>query len=97
MKDFTGAVVSDCWTAYEKLDQDQQKCLGHITADLNEILVVKQKENVRIEKSLLPRLENLTFQPETTELHGPKKRGRPKKAKESNGLDKGRSVQLNHY
>lgn len=52
MKNFSGAVVSDCWTAYEKLEQEQQKCLGHIEADLNETLVAKQKENARIEKAL---------------------------------------------
>ena len=45
-----GPAVSDCWTAYEKLEQEQQKCLGHLASSVNEVLVAKQKENARIAK-----------------------------------------------
>ena len=45
-----GPAVSDCWTAYQKLEQEQQKCLGHLASSVNEVLVAKQKENARIAK-----------------------------------------------
>jgi hypothetical protein len=92
MKDFSGAVVSDCWTAYEKLELEQQKCLGHIEADLNETLVAKQKENARIEKALClpaarsekpsePDSSSLISSSPSSSIQTPplKKPGRPKK------------------
>ena len=50
LKDYDGVLVTDCWTAYDKVEQEQQKCLGHVVSSTNEVIVARQKENARIGK-----------------------------------------------
>ena len=50
-----GPAVSDCWTAYEKLEQEQQKCLGHLASSVNEVLVAQAKGECPDRESARPR------------------------------------------
>lgn len=45
VRDYAGILVTDFWSAYEKLLQEQQKCLMHLLRDLMDVIVgaVKKK------------------------------------------------------
>lgn len=88
LEDYDGALVNDCWSAYGKAKQEQQKCLGHLVSSTNEVIVARQKENTRIEKedaktnasgtTPLP-LPSPSPPPSAAQGAGMKKRGRPPK------------------
>ena len=78
---FVGVIISDFWSAYNKLDQEQQKCLVHLVRELKEIIYDKLKQKTNLQQK---REENSLNNSPTSKQQSPaptkKKRGRPKKS-----------------
>lgn len=80
VRDYAGILVTDFWTAYEKLSQKQQKCLVHLLRDLMDVMVRALKKKKRWWKRLAEAKE---FEVQKRwEKGGRRRRGRPKKLKE---------------
>jgi transposase len=48
---FAGVLVSDCFLAYDPIDVDKQKCLGHLLKDLSAVEALKSRGAVRFSRA----------------------------------------------
>jgi hypothetical protein len=73
LKDFTGVLVSDFYTAYDAIDCPQQKCLVHFIRDLNDDLLKHPFDDVlkRLGREFVDLVQPML---ETVDHHGLKKR-----------------------
>ncbi|MHA1682374.1 MAG: IS66 family transposase [Promethearchaeota archaeon] len=78
-EDYKGILLSDFWTAYNKLDVEQQKCLAHLVKDLRNMAHDAAKRGEKARKRLAE-----AAKAEITSRSPPNesKRGRPRKAPE---------------
>ena len=77
---YVGVIISDFWGAYNKLPQEQQKCLVHLVRELKEIIYDKLKQKMAIQKKLQKNALAKAPPPKQASPSPPqKKRGRPKK------------------
>jgi len=76
--EYKGILLSDFWTAYNKLDAEQQKCLEHVVRELRKIslkeLEMRDKTVKQLEQDTEVKEQELNALEST-----PKKRGRPSK------------------
>jgi uncharacterized coiled-coil protein SlyX len=78
LAEFQGVIISDFWTAYNQLSQEQQKCWAHLIRALEELLWEKQKAKERLQEQL--RMEAERIQDSDQEIQAnPRKRGRKRK------------------
>jgi len=78
LTEFVGVIIADFWSAYNKLDQEQQKCLVHLIRELEEIIYDKLKQKAEIQQKLK---ENSTLNNQSASASPvQKKRGRRKKS-----------------
>ena len=79
--EYKGILLSDFWSAYNKLNVEQQKCLAHLVRELRKInlraIDKGDKAKKRLEKD-----DELQAQENNGEEAKPKKRGRPTKQPE---------------
>jgi len=77
-REYEGIMVSDFWSAYNKLSVEQQKCLQHVVRELRNISLKELDNRNKAEKKL--NVDNELNEREKNEnTSGPKNRGRPKK------------------
>jgi hypothetical protein len=76
--EYKGILLSDFWTAYNKLDAEQQKCLEHVVRELRKISLKELETRDKAAKQLEQdtKVKEQESSPLTTT---PKKRGRPAK------------------
>ena len=76
--EYKGILLSDFWSAYNKLNVEQQKCLVHLVRELRQInlraLDKRDKARKKLEKD-----DEIQAQENNREEPKPKKRGRPAK------------------
>lgn len=83
LSEFGGIIISDFWSAYNKLDQEQQKCLVHLIRELEQLIYEKFRQKKTIQQRLQEQ-DLINEQSSKQQLSSPvvtpkKKRGRPKK------------------
>jgi len=78
LEDFQGVIISDFWTAYNKLNYEQQKCWAHLIRELKEILWDKQRTKKKLQNKLEIDNERTQYR-ENEEKITQKKRGRKRK------------------
>jgi len=80
LAEYVGVILSDFWGAYNKLPQEQQKCLIHLIRALKEIIYDKLKQKKEIQKKLQRNAFAKEPPPKRASPSPPqKKRGRSKK------------------
>jgi len=77
---YKGILISDFWSAYNKLSVEQQKCLAHLVKDLRVIATDAGSKQAKIKKSL--EVLDAAVKASVDGSPIPKKRGRPPKAPE---------------
>jgi len=78
IEEFQGVIIADFWSAYNKLDKDQQKCWAHLIRELKEILYEKNHEKEQLQQKLQKDTE-VKEELENEGHNSPKKRGRKRK------------------
>lgn len=76
--EYKGILLSDFWTAYNKLDAEQQKCLEHAVRELRKISLKELETRDKAVKQL-ERDDEVKEQDLNASVSPPKKRGRPTK------------------
>ena len=76
--EYEGILLSDFWSAYNKLDVEQQKCLQHVVKELRKISLKEQDKRDKAEKELKID-DDLKSQEKNGAVDEPKSRGRPPK------------------
>lgn len=77
---FTGIIIADFWSAYNKLDYEQQKCLIHLIRELEKIIYDKLRKKKGLQQKLQDKFQAEKNEEETQSSTTIKrKRGRPRK------------------
>lgn len=79
--EYKGILLSDFWSAYNKLDVEQQKCLQHLVRELRKISLKELDKRDKAEKALKIDTD-LKIQEKNEVVSKPKSRGRPSKQPE---------------
>ena len=75
-QEYKGIMLSDFWSAYNKLNVEQQKCLQHVVRELRKISLKELDKRNNAEKKL--KIDNeLNVQEKNEKPSEPKNRGRP--------------------
>ena len=90
--EYKGILLSDFWSAYNKLDVEQQKCLQHVVRELRKISMKELDKCDKVSKT--PKMDNiLKAQEENNNTDEPKARGRPPKQLEPLTLKKRKKLE----
>lgn len=76
--DYKGVLLSDFWSAYNKFDVEQQKCLVHLVRELRKLLMVELKARDKA-SATLTKDDDLKARKTEADANKPKKRGPPPK------------------
>ena len=87
LEGFKGTIIADFFRAYDKLDQDQQKCLAHLLSAIIEIIVGLKKENDRIEKAITQHEQAVAKEQTSKDSETKKTPGRPAKDQKLSNKD----------
>jgi len=79
--EYKGILLSDFWSAYNKLNVEQQKCLEHLVRELRKINLKAIDKSDKAKKKL-EKDDEMQAQENDGEATKPKKRGRPAKQPE---------------
>jgi len=79
--EYEGILLSDFWSAYNKLDVEQQKCLQHVVRELRTISLKEMGKRDDAEKKL-KKDDTLKSREKTETVSRPRGRGRPPKVPE---------------